>query len=198
MNNNTRTVQQADKRVARPPKILIPLIKADLRKLHEIELDTERTMLMPIRISIGEKLIELKPQVNHGNFEKTIRKHFPSLVNVAGEWMRMARHEKASAETISSVADYRRATQRGYGRTGTAKWREPVQDVLNRLEVESFNLQQHELSQAKEAALERKLGLELIDIGYKVLATKLHPDRGGSHEAMQRLNTVRARLREAA
>ena len=38
----------------------------------------------------------------------------------------------------------------------------------------------------------------IIEIGYKVLTTKLHPDRaGGSSEAMARLNRVRALLRAA-
>ena len=40
----------------------------------------------------------------------------------------------------------------------------------------------------KEAQIARALGLQLIDIGYKVLVTKLHPDKGGSSEAMTRLN----------
>jgi hypothetical protein len=31
------------------------------------------------------------------------------------------------------------------------------------------------------------LGLRLIDIGWKVLARELHPDKGGSREAMTRL-----------
>jgi hypothetical protein len=35
------------------------------------------------------------------------------------------------------------------------------------------------------------LALQLIDIGYKVLSVKLHPDKGGSHDAMRRLNKVR-------
>jgi hypothetical protein len=48
-----------------------------------------------------------------------------------------------------------------------------------------------------ERALQKKLALELIDIGYKALATKLHPDKkGGSREAMRRLNDVRALLKK--
>jgi curved DNA-binding protein CbpA len=51
------------------------------------------------------------------------------------------------------------------------------------------------LSQAKERETQRTLSLQLIDIGYKVLATKLHPDKGGSPEAMARLNQVRDALK---
>jgi hypothetical protein len=42
---------------------------------------------------------------------------------------------------------------------------------------------------------ERVYGHRMIDIGYKALAMKLHPDKGGSQEDMARLNRVRDRLR---
>ena len=48
---------------------------------------------------------------------------------------------------------------------------------------------------AEEVAAQRSLALQVIDLGYKALARTLHPDHGGSTEAMRRLNLVRARLR---
>ena len=42
----------------------------------------------------------------------------------------------------------------------------------------------------------RDLAFKVIDIGFKVLATKLHPDKGGSTEAMTRLNNIRQSLKE--
>jgi hypothetical protein len=55
------------------------------------------------------------------------------------------------------------------------------------------------LKLSNERALRRELALKLIDVGYKALATKLHPDknRGGSNEAMVRLNEVRKILKAA-
>jgi hypothetical protein len=46
---------------------------------------------------------------------------------------------------------------------------------------------------AEEAAVEKKLTLaqDLIMAGYKVLAAKAHPDKGGSNTAMQELNELR-------
>lgn len=38
----------------------------------------------------------------------------------------------------------------------------------------------------------------IILAGYRALAKKLHPDRGGSEEAMQALNAAVVRLRQAA
>ncbi len=43
----------------------------------------------------------------------------------------------------------------------------------------------------------RKLARHLIDVGYRALALRLHPDMaGGSSEAMTRLSRVRDSLRE--
>ena len=49
-----------------------------------------------------------------------------------------------------------------------------------------------------EVQLHRELAEELIDIGYRALATRLHPDRGGSKDAMTRLNRVRDELKQIA
>jgi hypothetical protein len=42
------------------------------------------------------------------------------------------------------------------------------------------------------------LAVELVDIGFKALATRLHPDHGGSEQAMRRLNRVRRELKSVA
>jgi hypothetical protein len=52
------------------------------------------------------------------------------------------------------------------------------------------------MTRREERKAEAQLGLRLIDIGYKVLARELHPDKvGGSREAMTRLNRVKDRLK---
>jgi hypothetical protein len=49
-----------------------------------------------------------------------------------------------------------------------------------------------------EIKLHRELAAELIDAGYRALATRLHPDRGGTKIAMTRLNRVRDELKATA
>ena len=49
-----------------------------------------------------------------------------------------------------------------------------------------------------EVRLHREMAEELIDAGYRVLATRLHPDKGGSTAAMKRLNRVREDLKSLA
>ena len=53
-------------------------------------------------------------------------------------------------------------------------------------------------SRDDEIKLHRELALQVIDLGYRALATRLHPDAGGSRDAMARLNTVRHELKEFA
>ena len=48
----------------------------------------------------------------------------------------------------------------------------------------------------REEKQQRALELKIINAGYKALATKLHPDHGGSGEAMIRLNAARDRLKK--
>jgi hypothetical protein len=61
-----------------------------------------------------------------------------------------------------------------------------------------LNRHREDLKRADDREAERKLALQLINIGHKTLATELHPDKGGSCEAMSRLNAIRNRLKRAA
>jgi hypothetical protein len=177
--------------------VLLPLIKEQLHKLKQTEqeaLGLMSDMMQPVRIQIGKLLSEAKPQFTYSGFGAWIKKVRLSRA-AADEWMRMAAHK--DAHTFKGVQDFRRATREGYktNPTGTASWRNEVQERLDRFNTAAFT--EHHMAIAKEEALERTLGLELISIGYKVLATKLHPDKGGSVDAMRRLNKVRDTLREA-
>ena len=54
-----------------------------------------------------------------------------------------------------------------------------------------------EAGRQAELLAEHELALRLIEIGYTVLAKELHPDQGGSCDAMARLDCVRKRLQRA-
>ena len=54
-----------------------------------------------------------------------------------------------------------------------------------------------EQNHTRERKLIHDLAEKLIDIGYKGLAFELHPDKGGSAEAMARLNKVRQLLKKS-
>ena len=72
-----------------------------------------------------------------------------------------------------------------------------MRDALADVDVEAVS--QDRQARADEIELHRELALEMIDIGFKALATRLHPDRpGGSRAAMARPNRVREELKQVA
>jgi len=76
-------------------------------------------------------------------------------------------------------------------------WQSTVKDRVAQARKQSQIFERDELSRKQESDALQKLAHRLIDIGYKVLSIELHPDKGGSHEAMLRLNEVRTHLRSA-
>jgi hypothetical protein len=119
--------------------------------------------------------------------------------------MALAEHvasENGVATPFSSLSEFERETGRrppGYNTFASHKpaWQEPVREVISRVDTATLNLKREELKRQEEREAQRKLALQLIDIGYKVLARTLHPDKGGSREAMARLNAVRERLKQS-
>lgn len=191
MTNNKIEKQEHD--LARPLKELAPLIKQDLRDAKEAADEAA----MPYYIAAGEKLIEAKSQLTAMRWGDWLTRNFHLSQTTAYNYITAAKKFSARRNiTFRTASEAYGDTKRHPGHRPA--WTEPVQDVLKNLRTASINLRQRDISLAKEREVERALGLKLIDIGYKVLSVKLHPDKGGSHDAMQRLNRVRARLKEAA
>jgi hypothetical protein len=71
-------------------------------------------------------------------------------------------------------------------------WHAPIHKTMASVNIES--LRQNHQEKQKEQRLVSQLARQIIDIGYKALATKLHPDKGGSAEAMRRLNRAKSQL----
>jgi hypothetical protein len=171
----------------RPLRVLVPLIKNELAAGQAAGIEHYRRA--------GEMLIEAKAQVEHGQWLGWLEANFHLSINTAQDYMRLARRaEKMPEITFSTIKEATRPTTQSDNHQPA--WHRPVQDIItHRVNVE--RLAEERQSREQEARLLRQLGYQLIDIGFKVLASKLHPDKGGSAEAMARLNRVRARLREA-
>lgn len=69
-----------------------------------------------------------------------------------------------------------------------------AQDLRTRIE----RLMREARLRPAERKAQRDLALRVIDVGYKALARELHPDAGGSPDAMARLNVVRDHLKRYA
>jgi hypothetical protein len=179
LSKKTTIVVATEKRIARPLGVLAPLIRADIA-------DGDRAG-MEFYVKAGEKLIEAKEsgQIKHGQFEKWAEKVCNRKQQTFSVWMRAARKRLAgeSFRTLSeSKGDFRPA-----GRA--SNWHKPVKHIAGDARKEVFN------GEEDETKAEKQLATRLIDIGYKVLSVELHPDKGGSRQAMTRLNVVRDNLK---
>lgn len=177
--------------IARPLKVLIPLIQAD------IELGDRAGM--EYYADAGDKMIEAKDQVAHGRWGSWLSKNFRTAERTARRYMKLARL-RADIENGRVAAVLPKSLSEMDGDTTRARSRRKrdreYQSVIQDLETDFYS--QEERTRDDEIRLRRELALELVDIGYKALATRLHPDRGGSREAMSRLNAIRDQLKHVA
>jgi Protein of unknown function (DUF3102) len=188
----TTVAVKGETKVARPLRVLVPLIKEELDAGYSAGIEHYRRA--------GEMLIEAKSQLEHGEWEPWLKQNFELSRRTAYRYMALIRSGEQDEmrrdpgtfqpRTLSeALGDLRTSADRGH-------WTRPVREVVSRVNVN--RLAEERQSREREAALIKQLAHQLVDIGYRVLAAKLHPDRpGGSHEAMKRLNAVRRLLKEA-
>lgn len=170
--------------VARPLRVLVPLIKEELEAGDNAGIAHYRRA--------GEMLIEAKEQVEHGEWSGWVDRNFHLSDTTARRYIRLVEATKTGAR--ARFQSIRQATGQSGG--GKISWQQPVQQIAARVNVDALAKEQQ--NREREQKMLRTLSHQLIDIGYKVLASKLHPDRpDGSSEAMARLNKVRNLLKEA-
>lgn len=197
-------VEHHDKVVARPLKVLIPLIQQDIEEGdHAAE-----TASMPYYKAAGEKLIEAKSQMKRGDWEPWVKRNFNVTSRTASLYMSYAHstiNTQIGSRQPTSLRDFQRQQSpdaKSYQEQTVRPIFPPttnqqIKETLKQVDVEFLNTRRDEIKRADERDAQRQLALQLIDIGYKALASKLHPDKGGSREAMSRLNSVRDRLKGA-
>jgi len=179
--------------VARPLKVLIPLIRADIEAGDRAG--------MEYYADAGDKLIEAKEseQVPFGSWTNWISKNFGVGERQAQRYMHLARlraeQQKRPGRSVLPISlnEMRGETERQRKQRARAA---SYESILREVEPDTYAIEKQ--TRADEVQLHRDIALELIDIGYKALATHLHPDHGGSKEAMGRLNRVRAELKGVA
>jgi len=191
----TAIATQTEKKVARPLQVLVSLIKDDLKQASE----AAKSAGMPYYKAAGEKMLEAKGQLQRGEFTPWIKRNFSIGERQAREWMNLAhttRHiENGSELPFATLRDAIGKTRDNPNYGKPASWRGEVDNKVKRAQEQAARLRDEELTRQQERDAEKKLALQLIDIGFKALASKLHPDKGGSRDAMSRLNRVRDRLK---
>jgi hypothetical protein len=191
VNKSIQTIQ-TDGQLARPLKVLAPLIKVDLTAIKQAEADAG----IEHKIACGEKLNEAKSQCGRGHFYDWLRHNFHLTIHTARFYMKMAKATKADVDLrFDSQTEFRKKTEPKFRQTiRPPDWHEPVKRIIDNAASDRFFQRIREGKQ--EDKLVRDLELKIIDAGFKVLSIKLHPDKGGSADAMRRPTEARTRLKE--
>jgi len=171
--------------IARPLPVLVPLIQEEIAEGNSAGLEHYR--------QAGELLLEAREQVAEFKWGKWLSENFALSRQTAYNYMSLAERiredpdlVKVPLQTMWGIV-HPKEQQKGKARRAAFKLHKPVAlfDAARQARVE-------------ETRLLRILAMELIDIGFKALATRLHPDHGGSDQAMRRLNRVRRELKAVA
>ena len=189
-------VQTTDSReVARPLNVLIPLIKEDFEMAEKAGMEYYK--------KAGELLLEAR----EGHFEGDTSGFFAWEQEKFGKSPGQLRIYMALVRTdtrkpFKTIDDFkRRRGQVNVSPVGRVHrdWRAPVDDIAKKARNDALRIAQDDvLTRYQEREAERKLAHRLIDIGFKVLAKELHPDKlQGDRDAMRRLNRVREILKKA-
>jgi hypothetical protein len=174
--------------VARPLSVLVPLIQQEAAAGNRAGLEHYRRC--------GELLLEARDQVAPFKWGKWLMKNFELGRHTAYHYMKLAERMREEPAIVDRGQQQSlRSILRPDARPANVHWR-PVIDATKNIDVDPFR--EARQARADEVQLHRDLALELIDIGFKALATRLHPDRGGSKDAMRRLNRVRDELKAVA
>jgi hypothetical protein len=188
--NKPMTVQAEGRKIARPLKMLVPMIQSELQQGNSAGHEHYTRA--------GEMLIEAKDQVGHGGWGRWLTKNFELSQITAQRYMRWARQQMRPGGTempYVSLNEMRGETQRRREES-QSKQQQAFRRVLRDVAADTFV--QERQTHDNEIRLHRELAEQLVDAGYRALATRLHPDRGGSKDAMTRLNRVRDELKQIA
>lgn len=185
--NRIATVAAGKQAVARPLKVLVPLIKTELAEADQAGLEHYRRA--------GEMLLEAKEQVTYGSWSGWLSKNFELSRMTAQRYMRLARGVESGDIKITPGVQSGSLKAAIGEKPARSAWNN-VHQAADRVNVD--RLAEERQARDQEIKLHRELALQLIDLGYRALATRLHPDRGGSREAMSRLNLVRDELKSIA
>lgn len=179
---------KAKAQIARPLPVLVPLIQRELSAGNRAGIEHYR--------QAGEMLLEAREQVAAFKWGQWLSKNFELSRRTAYEYMALAQRIEDDPDVVQRAAQPSiRQVLYGTPRPAHVHWK-PVFEAAKKIDVDEFA--EARQTRVDEVQLHRDLALELIDIGFKALATRLHPDRGGSQQAMRRLNRVRDELKGVA
>ena len=168
--------------MVRPPQELAPLIQHDLAEANR----AAAKAALPYHQAAGEKLLEARTSLDHGQFEPWIKRNFKISPRQARRYMQLARaaieqNGPASPNSFKSISDAIRQTS------------DPNYNRRHRSRATNDAARPKPADQ-ETVTKTRKLAKQMVNVGYKSLAQKMHPDAGGTTIEMASLNDVRGML----
>lgn len=192
---STAIAEKLSSRVSRAPSILVPLIKAAL-----VEAEKSWQEVADLFAEARESFSSFSEFSSWANRQFGIKETQATRYLNAGKYLQnypRARGEASLTAALRSAGKESRPT----GGAVRREWQPDVDAIAERAKREQERIArayEDELTRKQERDAQRELSLRIIDIGYKVLAKELHPDRGGSREMMARLNRARDHLKQMA
>lgn len=191
---STAIAEKRTTQLARPPSALVPLIRAAISAVDKSKQEIA-DLLAEARVSFD----------TFSEFLGWANRHFGYKETQATQLLSVGRYRQndPAAARLPSLNATLRAMGHSRPTTGrvTREWQPDVDAIAERARREQDRISraaEEELTRKQEREAQRELSLRIIDIGYKVLAKELHPDKGGSREMMARLNRARDHLKQMA
>lgn len=187
-------VAMKSKAVARTASELVPLIKQAIA-------DAEKSWQ-----EVADLFVEAREAFEtYTEFLSWAHRHFHKSDAQIARYLSAGRHLRINspARELGSLNAALRDAGQNKPTSGAVRreWQPDVDALAQRALREQERIaRQHadELTRKQEREAQRDLSLRIIDIGYKVLAKELHPDKGGSRDMMARLNRARDHLKAMA
>lgn len=199
--NNSQIERIREQKVARPLSTIYAEVKSTYTKGKTAAYETWR----PFEEHIGLLLLEAKTHFGpraHGFKDSFNRQGFEFSFSSANRYM-------GYAEKLGELPDFIRhsvvtptikppSVRSVLGhKYQVPEWRDEFKKLHEEAAARAPKFLKPRRDHEKEDKLVQALALRIIDAGFKVLSTTMHPDKGGSVDGMRRLNAARAKLKHA-
>jgi len=190
-----KALQKIDRQITESLDVIVKRIKKNLALMVSI---AER-MTYDQQVEIGKDLLLAERKVT-GSWYRWLDKNFSMSIQTAKRYMLAARKERekhtiAGKRRFRNITEALRDTDPTYALPRHKKNEQPIRNIVDEIDTDIFAERQK--TETKERRLKKEMALELVEAGFRALSHKFHSDKGGSDDAMRRLDEVRKILSHA-
>jgi hypothetical protein len=188
-----KTLEKPNREVAETLQSIVSRVKRNLGKMQEII----KSETYNLRLEIGRDLIAARNlcQKSKITFKDWLADNFDMSSSTAYDAMKIAGSSSRS-QNFTSITEHLRHHRPTYAMPRQSVGEDSAtKKILGGISNDIFFERAREAS--KELQVKKKMAIELVDAGFRALSIKAHTDKGGSDDAMVRLNEVRKALKNA-